>query len=90
MALDARFVSTLICPVKKLPLRTANKAQLAFLNREISQGTALMVNGHQITEPMADALIRDDGQVLYRISDGIPVLLPEEGIGTTQFTDFPK
>lgn len=90
MALEARFVSTLICPVKKLPLRTASKAQLAFLNREISQGTALMVNGHQVTEPVGDALIRDDGQVLYRISDGIPVLLPEEGIGTTQFTDFPK
>ncbi|AVP99960.1 hypothetical protein C7S18_01565 [Ahniella affigens] len=88
--MDARFVSTLICPVKKLPLRTATKSQLAFLNREIAQGTALMVNGHQLTEPVSDALIREDGDVLYRISDGIPVLLPEEGIGTLQFTDFPK
>lgn len=90
MALDARFISTLNCPVKKLPLRAASKAQLAFLNREISQGTALMVNGHQVTEAVTDALIREDGQVLYRITDGIPVLLPEEGIGTTQFADFPK
>jgi hypothetical protein len=27
--------------------------------------------------------------VIYRVEDGIPVMLPEEGIGTTQLTDFP-
>ena len=30
-----------------------------------------------------------DCGLAYRIDDGVPVLLPEEGIGTTQFTDFP-
>jgi len=34
-------------------------------------------------------LITDDARVIYRIEDDIPVLLPEEGIGTTQFQDFP-
>jgi uncharacterized protein YbaR (Trm112 family) len=90
MALDARFLTILACPVNKLPLRAASKAQLAFVNRLVADGGVLRVNGQPLAEPLADALVREDGQVLYRIDDGIPVLLPEEGIGTTQFADFPK
>ena len=90
MALDARFLSILTCPVSKLPLRLASKAQLGFLNRQITEGRVQRSNGQPVTEPWTEALVRDDAQVLYRVNDGIPVLLPEEGIGTTQFTDFPK
>ncbi len=47
------------------------------------------VAGTAVNTIIADALISDDDKVIYRIDDGVPVLLPEEGIGTTQFTDFP-
>jgi len=90
MALDARFLSILTCPVTKLPLRQASRAELSYLNRRIADGDVQRVNGQTVTESFADALLRDDRLVLYRIDDGIPVLLPEEGVGTTQFTDFPK
>ena len=42
-----------------------------------------------MTAVVSEALISDDDKVIYRIDDGVPVLLPEEGIGTTQFADFP-
>lgn len=90
MALDARFLAVLCCPVSKQALRATSKAQLAHLNEQIAQGLVLLVNGQPHKEPVREALIREDNQVLYRIDDGIPVLLPEEGIGTTQFQDFPK
>lgn len=90
MALDARFLSILTCPVNKLPLRQATRTELSYLNRRIADGDVQRVNGQTVTESFADALLRDDRLVLYRIDDGIPVLLPEEGVGTTQFADFPK
>ena len=31
-------------------------------------------------QEISEGLIREDGKVLYPISDGIPLLVPEEGI----------
>ncbi len=31
-----------------------------------------------------------DQRIVYRVDDGIPVLLVEEGIPTAQVADFPK
>ncbi|HRG16583.1 MAG TPA: Trm112 family protein [Pseudomonadota bacterium] len=89
MALDPRFLSILCCPVSKRALKPLSRARLGFLNDAVRAGTALNVAGAALNAIVADALISDDDKVIYRIDDGVPVLLPEEGIGTTQFTDFP-
>lgn len=89
MALDPRFLSILCCPVSKSALRALSRARLAAVNDAIRAGTVQNVAGATITAVLADALIGEDDKVIYRIDDGVPVLLPEEGIGTTQFADFP-
>lgn len=89
MALDPRFLSILCCPVSKRALKPLSRARLNFLNDAVRAGSALNVGGAALNTVVADALISDDDKVIYRIDDGVPVLLPEEGIGTTQFTDFP-
>jgi Uncharacterized conserved protein len=45
--------------------------------------------GNAVTAEFAAGLISIDGKVMYRIDDGIPVLLADEAIGTTQLHDFP-
>jgi uncharacterized protein YbaR (Trm112 family) len=47
------------------------------------------VAGAAVSQRLDEALVTTDRKVLYRIEDGIPVMLPEEGIGTTQLVDFP-
>lgn len=89
MALDPRFLSILCCPVSKRALKPLSRARLGFLNDAVRAGAVQNVAGVAVTATIADALISDDDKVIYRIDDGVPVLLPEEGIGTTQFTDFP-
>lgn len=89
MALDPRFLSILCCPVSKRTLKPLSRARLGFLNDAVREGRVQNVAGTAVTTIVADALISDDDKVIYRIDDGVPVLLPEEGIGTTQFTDFP-
>lgn len=90
MALDSRFLSILCCPVSKRPLLTLSKARIEFLNQAISRGDVQFVTGAPVTQVIQEGLISDDSKVIYRIDDGIPVLLPDAGIGTTQLHDFPQ
>lgn len=89
MPLDPRFLSILCCPVSKRALKPLSRARLAFVNDAIRAGAALNVGGAKLEAGLQDALISDDDRVIYRIDDGVPVLLPEEGIGTTQFQGLP-
>ena len=89
MALDPRFLSILCCPVSKRALKPLSRARLGFLNDAVRAGSVQNVACAVLNAVITDALISDDDKVIYRIDDGVPVLLPEEGIGTPQFTDFP-
>jgi uncharacterized protein len=88
--MDSRLLEILVCPVSKVALVTLSSAQLAALNTHIQAGSAQTVDGESLRGVIRAGLISTDGKVIYRIEDAIPVLLPEEGIGTTQFLDFPR
>jgi uncharacterized protein YbaR (Trm112 family) len=87
--MDKRLLDILCCPVSHVPLRLLGTAELDALNQAISAGEVDSVGGVRVTEPLRAGLIGSDRKVVYRIDDDIPVLLAEEGIGTTQLRDFP-
>ena len=87
--MDKRLLDILCCPVSKTPVRLASRGQLDAVNRAIGAGTVQTVAGTGVDARLEEALVTVDGKVLYRVEDGIPVMLPEEGIGTVQLTDFP-
>jgi uncharacterized protein YbaR (Trm112 family) len=89
MGIDQRLIDLLCCPVSKVAVTPLSAARLAYLNQRIAAGEALAVTGSKLSTPLDAGLITTDGKVIYRVDDGIPVMLPEEGIGTTQFQDFP-
>ncbi|AFC86613.1 Trm112 family protein [Frateuria aurantia] len=82
--MDKRLLDILCCPVSKRPLRMATARELAALNQMVEQASLVTVADVTVTEALREALITTDGQLVYRIHDGIPVMLPEEGIGTQQ------
>lgn len=88
--MDKRLLELLCCPVTKRPLRPISREQLRALNAAIEAGNVARVGGEAVAGALSDALVREDGQVIYPIDDGIPVLLAEEAIGTTQLADFPR
>jgi len=87
--MDKRLLDILCCPVSKTPVRLMGEPALKALNEAIRAGNIVTVGGAQVQEPLAEGLITTDRKVIYRVQDGIPVMLPEEGIGTTQMSDFP-
>jgi uncharacterized protein len=87
--MDKRLLDILCCPVSKTPVRPLSKRELDALNDAIVAGKVVSVAGVALHDRVAEGLITTDRKVIYRVEDGIPVMLPEEGIGTLQLTDFP-
>lgn len=85
MSIDRRLLEILCCPVSKTPVRRIDKETLEIINAAARQGEALQVDGTPLEAPLDDAIITDDGKVVYPIVDDIPVMLAERGIGTLQF-----
>jgi uncharacterized protein YbaR (Trm112 family) len=88
--MDKRLLDILCCPVSKTPVRLLGEPALKALNDAIRAGDIVTVSGASVKEPLSEALITTDQKVIYRVQDGIPVMLPEEGIGTLQMGDFPR
>jgi uncharacterized protein len=87
--MDKRLLDILCCPVSKTPVRPLHSSELNALNKAIDAGQVVTVTGAAVQARLGEGLITVDRKVVYRVEDGIPVMLPEEGIGTTQLNDFP-
>lgn len=87
--MDKRLLDILCCPVSKTPVRLLGRTELEALNGAIAAGGVVTTGGSAVNERLAEGLITIDRKLVYRVDDGIPVMLPEEGIGTTQLHDFP-
>ena len=77
--MDKKLLDILACPVTRQPLALLETSRLKSLNAAIEAGR-VNFGEHAQTEPLREALITRDGKRVYRIDDGIPVLLPEEGL----------
>jgi uncharacterized protein YbaR (Trm112 family) len=88
-AMDKRLLDILCCPVSKTPVRLLGRGELDAVNAAIDRGEVDTVTGAAVRHRLEEGLITVDRKVIYRIDDGIPVMLPEEGIGTVQLNDFP-
>ncbi len=80
MSVDKHLLEILVCPVTRAPVKLLATDKLAILNREVEKGGVTYMDGNAVEEPLDEALITDDGRTLYRVSDGIPVMLEEQGI----------
>ncbi len=82
--MDRKLLDILACPATRQPLALLEAAGLAAMNRAIEAGAVKRADGNTQSEPLREALITRDRKLVYRIDDGIPVLLIEEGIPFAQ------
>ena len=74
------LLAILCCPATRQPLVLADAATLAFANERIAAGNVRDIDDQIITEPLTEALATVDGQRVYPVRQGIPILLVEEAI----------
>ena len=77
--MDKKLLDILACPVTRQPLALQAGERLQALNAVIAS-EGVRFGDHEQTEALREALVTRDGKRIYRIDDGIPVLLPEAGV----------
>ena len=87
--MDRKLLDILACPATRQPLAILEARGLQALNQAIAAGGIARADGQPQAEPLREALVTRDRKLAYRIDDGIPVLLVEEGIATGQVAGFP-
>ncbi len=88
--MDRKLLDILVCPATRQPLARLDKRGLEALNRAVAENAVTLIDGAVQTDAIREALVTRDRKTVYRIDDGIPVLLIEEGIATSQIGDFPR
>lgn len=88
--MDRKLLDILCCPATRQPLALLEPAGLEALNRAIAAGQARRVDDTPQRDPLHQALVTRDRKIVYRVDDGIPVLLVEEGIATALVDGFPQ
>ena len=78
--MDPVLVSLLRCPNSGQALRVAGADDLAEWNDVlVGTGPRTLPDGFVLCPPFSEALIAQDGSVLYPVVDGLPVLTPDAG-----------
>jgi uncharacterized protein YbaR (Trm112 family) len=78
--MDKRLLSILCCPVTHKGLEIAKSDLLSKVNSAITAGSMENRDGQTLSTTFKEALVTDDGKILYPINDGIPVLLEGESV----------
>lgn len=88
--MDRRLLEILCCPATRQSLSLLSANELESINRAIATGALARADGTPEPAPWKEGLATSDRKLVYRIEDGIPVLLADEAVSTNQITDFPR
>ncbi|UHQ22158.1 Trm112 family protein [Lysobacter sp. 5GHs7-4] len=88
--MDRKLLDLLVCPLTRQPLLPLDNRGLQALNAAIAAGGVVRGDGDAQSQALREALITRDRKTVYRIDDGIPVLLTEDAIATAQLDGFPS
>lgn len=80
--MDRSLLDLLVCPRTHQPLDLLDARGLARVNAAIAADGMPRADGTPQREPLRQGLVTRDGATVYRIDDGIPVLLADESLDT--------
>ena len=87
--MDRKLLDLLVCPTTRQPLGLLDSRGLQAINAAIAAGGLVRGDGSVQADALREALVTRDRKTVYRIDDGIPVLLAEEALATAQVDGFP-
>lgn len=82
--MDKKLLDILCCPISKQSLLPLAANRLEILNAGIGHSRIRQHDGSTLDAALKQALVSADNKWIYRIDDGIPVLLADEAIAAAQ------
>tara|TARA_Y100000590_G_scaffold184240_2_gene209900 strand:+ start:1342 stop:1608 length:267 start_codon:yes stop_codon:yes gene_type:complete len=80
MPVNPELLEILVCPETRQKLRNATDGELSKLEALYNSGALHDRSGNKVASAVKEGLVREDGQVLYVVDEGIPIMLTEESI----------
>ncbi len=80
MALDRKLLDVLCCPISKQPVYPLTREQMQRVNAAVAAGELRYLDESAVTDPLDEGLITANGQRIYRVDDGIPIMLEDRAI----------
>ncbi len=77
--INHELMQILVCPESHEPLKPVAFEDIERINEAIRQRALRNISGETVSEEIEGALVREDGERIYPVRDGIPVMLIEEG-----------
>jgi uncharacterized protein len=78
--IDRKLVEILRCPVSRTPVSLVPRDRLRELNALIEAGELKYEDDRPVEGELEAALVTADGARIYRVRDGIPIMLADEAI----------
>ncbi len=80
MSIDSKLLAILRCPLTKQSLAVLSNEKIAEINALIETGTLQYADGTDIESQIEQGLITANGNRIYRIDSGIPIMLQGKSI----------
>ena len=88
MLIDRKLLEILCCPATKQSLVAMSSDELSAINLKIAAGEITNSGQKIVTQPLEEGLITQNRLRIYRVDDGIPVMLEAESISADQLEDL--
>ena len=88
MSIDPKLLHILRCPVSKQKLTSVSDEDLTILNQRISEQALQHIDGSLVSEHLTAALTTENRHTIYKIVNGIPVMLENESIPVEQLDNW--
>jgi uncharacterized protein YbaR (Trm112 family) len=88
MAMNSELLDILCCPLTRVSLKLLARDDVIRINEEISFGRVKTLAGETIDEPIDEALITEDGERIYMVVQGIPIMLVDRAISVESVKAF--
>jgi len=84
--IDQQLLDMLRCPHDHTPLAVADAELVERINRAVQAERVVNLGGQAVSRRLDGGLVRQAGDLVYPVFDGIPVLLPDEAIDVSQLS----
>ncbi len=85
--IDQQLLDMLRCPHDHTPLAVADVELVERINRAVQAERVVNLGGQAVSRRLDGGLVRQAGDLIYPVIDGIPVLLPDEAIDVSQLSE---
>ena len=85
--IDGRLLEILCCPITHRPVKLLGEDILQRVNTAIAAGKVRNHGGVDLDAALVGALVTTEGDLIYPLRNGVPILLEEECINWAAFND---